>query len=148
MDKQVRLNSEKKIQNDSFSVNIGTTNKLNPLAIYVNGRTFIQPNFEKEEYDGDITDIRHNMKNTISRNLRGNSLFEQQFILNFDIASSRMLKGKKSFLSFQVVFKQKSKNVLKLKDLKTASEPFVNNIVFSLTNDIISHDFTIHKSKK
>ena len=41
--KTVRLNSEKTINHELFKIKIGTTNKINPKVIYVEGRTFIQP---------------------------------------------------------------------------------------------------------
>ena len=55
----VRLNSEKKIENEYFKLKIGTTNKINPIVIYVEGKTFISPNEEKGDYSKDIAEIKH-----------------------------------------------------------------------------------------
>ena len=46
----VRLNTEKKIEHDSFEIKIGTTNKLNPVVIYVEGKAFITPSEENTDY--------------------------------------------------------------------------------------------------
>lgn len=134
--------------NDGFTVDIGTTNKLNPQAIYLNGKAFIRPVTDKDDYDDDITDIRYNLKRNIAKALKKTTIFEPKFILNFDIASNRMVNGKRSFLSFQIVLKQKKDNIMKLNDVRDIGEPFVHDIVFSLENDIIMHDFTIHKRRK
>ena len=35
------MNSEKKIENEDFKLKIGTTNKVNPLVIYIEGTSWI-----------------------------------------------------------------------------------------------------------
>ena len=70
MDKPLRLNSEKKIDNQYFDVKIGTVNRLNPRAIYVEGKTFIKPLEKRDDYKSDISIIRHTLKNKLNNELR------------------------------------------------------------------------------
>ena len=43
-----RLNSEKKIEHNKIKLKIGTIDKKMPKVIYVEGRTFVTPDGEKE----------------------------------------------------------------------------------------------------
>ena len=146
--KSIRLNRERKIDNDIFKVKIGTTNKENPQVIYVDGRVFLSPSEVMDNYSDEIEDIRKNFKRTIGERLRTNEIFEDRFILNFDISSSRMIKDKRSFLSFQFFLKQKNTAPLKLGAVKEKSEIFINSLLSNLEGDIQSHCFTLHKTRK
>lgn len=144
----VRLNSEKRIENEDFKLKIGTTNKINPLVIYVEGKAFISPNEEKEGYGRDISEIKHHFKRSISTNLAGSSIFDTKYILDFQVASSGISVNKKSFLSFQFLMRQKGESIMKLTDVKTASEEMISNIVNSLKETITEHNFELSKTKK
>ena len=63
--KTVRLNSEKTINHELFKIKIGTTNKINPKVIYVEGRTFIQPLNEKNNYTTELTGIKRSFNKII-----------------------------------------------------------------------------------
>lgn len=148
MGNSLRLNREKKIDNDIFKIKIGTTNKENPRIVYVDGRVFISPTEEMKNYGDEIEDIRKNFKKNIGERLKSSQLFDNRFILNFDISSSRMIKDKRSFLSFQFYLKQKSENPLKMNTLKTKSEVFINNLISSLREDVEEHKFAVYKTRK
>ena len=76
---EVRLNSEKKIENENFKIKIGTTNKTNPIVVYVEGRAFISPQEEKEDYTRDISELKHNFSRAISKHISGSSLFDNKY---------------------------------------------------------------------
>lgn len=145
---ETRFNSEKKIDNENFKLKIGTTNKINPMVIYIEGRTFICPQEDKDDYSQDISEIKYGLKKAISRNLQGSNLFERNFIIDFQVASKGISLNKKSFLSFQFLLKQNRNNILKLKDLKNSAEGIITNIVDSLEENIIEHHFAVSKTKK
>ena len=63
--KTVRLNSEKTIANDNFKIKIGTTNKVNPQVVYVEGKTFIKPLVEKDDYSKDVVEMKRSFNRTI-----------------------------------------------------------------------------------
>jgi hypothetical protein len=142
-----RNNSEKKIDHNSFKLKIGTTNRNNPIVVYIEGRTYISPNIEKETYDRDIYDMKRSLKTSISNNIKENNLFDGSFILDFQVAQNGVSKNKKSFLSFQFLLKQEKDRVLKLKDVKKEALETINKIVGSLENSILEHDFSIYKNK-
>ena len=144
----VRLNTEKKIENDSFEIKIGTTNKLNPVVIYVEGKAFITPSEENTDYSQDISEIKHALRRAISDSLSGNDIFDKKFILDFQVATNGINVGKKSFMSFQFLLRQKNETPLKLTEIKEISENEVINIANILRDSINCHGFSISKTKK
>lgn len=143
----VRLNSEKKIDNPDFKLKIGTTNKLNPQVIYIEGRGFISPTEERESYERDLYEIKHTFNKTIGNNIKKYGIFENNYILDFQIATSGIKIDKKSFMSFQFLLKQANR-VEKLKDIKVHASDMINDIVYSLSEDINKHHYLITKTKK
>lgn len=146
--KNIRLTNEKKIDNKAFKLKVGTMNKLSPEAIYFEGRTFISPIVEKPSYDGEISEIKYHMKRDISHNLKNNVYFMDKYILDFKVALNGLSYNKKSFLSFQLIVRQKKENIMELKKLTTGASSFINDIVYNLVDDIKMHDFLITKTKK
>jgi len=144
----VRLNSEKKIENDNFKIKIGTTNKINPIIIYVEGKAFISPTEEKEDYSKDISEIKHVLKHSISEHLHAAENFDNKYIVDFQVASNGIQMDKKSFLSFQFLMRQNKDNVLKLIEVKNAYTDMVLDIVNDLKESIVECGFLLTKTKK
>lgn len=144
----VRLNTEKKIEHDSFKLKIGTTNKLNPVVVYVEGKAFIAPSVASDDYQRDISEIKHSLRRSISESLTGTTIFDHKFILDFQVATNGISVGKKSFMSFQFLFKQDKDNVRKLSEVKEDAQPMIENIANTLRDSITSHGFSISKTKK
>lgn len=144
----VRLNSEEKIENENFKLKIGTTNKINPMVIYVEGKAFISPLEEKDDYSRDISEMKHALKQSISTNLYSVDNFDNKYIVDFQVASSGVAVNKKSFLSFQFLLRQKRENIMKLSNVKAISEGMINSIADALRDSIIEHNFILTKTKK
>lgn len=142
-----RLNSELKINNNFFTIKIGTTNKETPQVIYIEGRTFISPIEEKDCYEHDIRNLKLFLQKKINSILSNNELFETKYILDFQIANSGIRINKKSFLSFEFLIKQKNNPLLKLKDLKEKMADMIDDIMFSFKESIQKQGFYITKTK-
>lgn len=148
-EKAVRLNSEKTIANDYFKVKIGTTNKVNPQVVYVEGKTFIKPINEKEDYNKDVIELKRAFNKTIQKYLAGDKVYIPKYIFDFQVAQSGISTQKKSFLTFQFLLRQRTdKQIMKLKDIKIASENLINNIIDEFSEHIKTHEFTITKTKR
>ena len=91
--------------------------------------------------------IRRNFSTSISRELSKSKLFDTKFILDFQVANSGVRVGKKSFLSFQLMLKQKSGNILPFKEIKEACESTLLSLIDNMV-DSISDDFLVSKTKK
>ena len=57
-----KINSEQTVDNDSFKLKVGTTDKKNPKTIYIDCGFFIEPKEEKDEYTEDIKNIEDEAK--------------------------------------------------------------------------------------
>lgn len=148
-EKAVRLNSEKTILNENFKLKIGTTNKVNPQVVYVEGSAHIKPLKEQDDYSRDIVEMKRFFNRTIQKYLTGDKLYVPKYIFDFQIAQSGISMHKKSSLSFQFLLRQRSdKQIMKLKDIKAASENLINNIINEFTEHIKSHNFSITKTKR
>lgn len=145
---ETRLHNERKIENENFRLKIGTTNKINPIVVYIEGRTFICPSFEKDDYSREIAEIKRSLSQSISKNIRMTPHFDDKYIMDFQVAASGVSKGKKSFLSFQFLLRQNKDNVLNLKELKEKEIVMINNIVGDLQESILTRNFSLSKTKK
>ena len=144
----IRTNSEKNMEHNVFKLKIGTTNKINPEIIYFEGKAFIKPNEEMENYNRQIVEIKRKFQQSIKNTLSETKLFNNNYILDFQVAKNGISPNKKSFLSFQLLFKQKdNKSLLKLNDAKKATGNIMTNMLDELTNEIESHNFSISKTK-
>lgn len=144
-----RTNSECKIEHNKFNLRIGTTNRKNPLVVYVEGKTFISPNVEKESYGNDIYIIKKSLRESIAKNVKNNKHFEDNIIFDFQVAQNGISVGKKSFLTFQFLIKQKQNEVsVKIKEIREKSLPLVMSVISDLDNTISKNNFSIFKSKK
>ena len=142
-----RLTTEKTINHDFFRLKFGTVNRINPPVVYLDGRTFISPIEDMESYNYIIQKIRKSFSTTIGYEVAGNELFDSRYILDFQVANSGVRVGKKSFLSFQLMLKQKGNNVKTFKEIKKLSEKQLITVVDKMVKDI-SNDFIISKTKK
>lgn len=143
-----RLNSEKGIEHNKIKIKIGTIDKTNPKTIYIEGRTFVTPEYEHDNTQKDITDIKHTLKSLINDSLFESELFEKKYILDFQVAAGGIHMGKKSFMSFQIILSQKGEIIQKMADLKEASETMIVKIADGLVAEIEDRGYLLSKMKK
>lgn len=144
----VRLNTEKRLDHDTFNLKIGTTNKLNPSVVYIEGKAFISPEEDKDDYSHDISEIKHSLRKSISSELEKTNAFDGKFILDFQVATNGIAAKKKSFMSFQFLLKQNHEKVKKLSEVKEESSDMILKIANDLRDEISGHGFKIAKTKK
>lgn len=103
-----RFNKEIKLDNiSSFSIKLGTINKLNPIVFYINGSAWVKP-IEDENFSNNINNIIYNFKKDILSFLNANEKISNKFILNFDAKTNAMKKNKKTFITFEIYLRQKN----------------------------------------
>ena len=141
-----RLGIEKKVDNKNFNIKIGTLNKEEPHTIYVESSTFITPAEDKDEYKSDTDYMEKSINDNIRLFLRGNSLFDKNYILSVEIPYERMKKNKSSFLSLQLHFKQTKK--LNANDLLDEALPLTKNLFNDITDSVLCSGFKLNKRKK
>ena len=95
-----------------------------------------------------MSEIRHSFKQSISESLYKTPLFDNKYILDFQVATSGIKPDKKSFLSFLFYLRQNKEDVKKLPDLKNLAGGFISDVVDTLSESIFEHGFEITKTKK
>ena len=142
-----RLTSEKTLNHEFFRLKFGTVNRVNPQVVYLEGRTFISPLEELDSYNYLIQNIRKKFSSSIGYEIAGNEFFDSRYILDFQVANSGVKVGKKSFLSFQLMLKQRSNNLKSFKEIKKLSEEPLIRVINKMVDEI-TNDFIISKTKK
>lgn len=142
-----RLTSEKTLNHEFFRLKFGTVNRINPQIVYLEGRTFISPLEEMDSYNYLIQSIRKKFSSSVGYEIAGNEFFDSRYILDFQVANSGVKVGKKSFLSFQLMLKQRANNVKTFKEIKKLSEDSLLRVVDEMVDEI-TNNFIISKNKK
>lgn len=143
-----RLNSEKKIEHDKIKIKLGTIDKKNPKVVYIEGRTFVTPDSEKDNTPKDITDMKHNFKLAINEFLYKNQSFDSKYILDFQVAAGGIHLGKKSFMSFQIILTQKDGTLDSISELRDKTMDGILTMVDSLSKDADDRGYILSKVKR
>ena len=117
------------------------------MVIYIEGKTYITPNEERESYVNDIKDVRFTLKRHVTDILCRNKIFQNDYIIDFQLADGRMKKNKKSFLTFEVLLKQIEDNVLKIEDVISSGKDDIYDMVDTVERCISGKHFSMSKTK-
>lgn len=129
-----------------MNLKYGSTNKDNPEIVYVLGKAWVSPNFNGE-YESILNSIQLDFRKKIKNIVTESNIFENKFVLDFDLNSINMKKDKKKFLSFDLFLKQNKSNVMKLKELNTILSNNIGNLANDLVYDFSINDFDVTKKK-
>ena len=148
--KQVRLNSERTLPHDTFKLKMGVTNRTQPTAVYIEGKTCITPNEEKYDYRSDVRNIEYNLKKHVrNATVKNDDLVSGGFILDMKLAESGIKKNKPSYLTFEITLKlPKSSIPSKLNDIKKRTQDDIYEIVDLLEENILERNFSLSKTKR
>ncbi len=145
-----RLNVEKKLSNETFKSSIGSVNRLNPVSIYVSGKTYISPVEEMDEYGDSIDALDKDLKCILKRYTSNNKFLNKTFISNLEVPKNGLKYGKNTYLFFQLFFSQNFANpVCKNMDkIRETMSPGINDVLDEFKNKIYERGFTIHEKRK
>tara|TARA_Y100000592_G_scaffold19534_1_gene29965 strand:- start:1744 stop:2184 length:441 start_codon:yes stop_codon:yes gene_type:complete len=133
---------------DYFRTSYGTVDVKTLKSLYLNLSSWVEPLHDLERWDERINRMKYKIKNTIHRQLI-ETPFKEKVIVDLDLRSSGIKKGKRSFMKCEVTLflnKIKSKKDLKSKEIKNSIDLLTNKIIKeSLTT---SKDFQFHPSKR
>lgn len=140
-----RLNKEYKIcSNKTIELIYGSTNKNNPQVIYISGKCWISPSF-CDDYETILKNIKKEFIRYINKFIKFDNIFDNKFILDFDINIDSLNLNTKKYLSFNIFLKQKDEVIYSLKDEKLFSNFY--QLSDKLEELLKSNDFEIYKRK-
>lgn len=125
-----KISSELKYVNNDVKVTIGTTDKKNPETVYVAFSAYITPNIEKTSYNEDIELFEHELKAKLKKVFKNKH--NNDFIMIVDVANSRILYNKKSYLEIQIFFKTDNPK----EKFKNISNELYDNFAINISNEI------------
>lgn len=148
MNVKFRINGNKNIEHDKIKAKLGLTDKLNHTTFYLEGGTFLTPQDEFEDFEEIMSMVKSSCKRSMKDKLLNNSSLDTNFLMNFEVCSDRMKKGKNTYLSFQYHFKQKNninKSVLKVKDENIL---FFTNLLNDIEKELYSYNIKLSKKRE
>lgn len=141
-----RLNKEYDINiNNYVRMKYGSINRLNPIVVYINGKSWIAPTFEGD-YEELITKIFNSFKKELKSQVNSSPYFDNKIVCDFDLKTSSLKENKKNFLSFEFYIKQK-RNVIQLKDMKLLIKNTFKGAIDKLVDNLINNSFIMTKDK-
>jgi hypothetical protein len=113
----------------SYKINYGTVDSKNLKSLYLNIQTWAEPKDEIEYPNRVINNLSRSIKHTVLEFI-DKDLFDDKFIVDLDLRSSGILKGKKSFLNLECYFYLKDVGLdFKSKEIKTSIKTITDYIV-------------------
>lgn len=113
----------------SYKINYGTVDYKILKSIYLNIQTWVEPLQEIEIPQRTINFLTRSIKHTVLDSI-DTELFENNFIIDLDLRSSGIQKGKKSFLNLECYFYIKREGLdFKSKELKTSVKRITDTII-------------------
>lgn len=141
-----KINSELKLTNDeSFKVIIGTTNKKISDSLYIEIGSYIKPT-TKDNYKQQIENIYKKTKRFIITKLSKNNIYATNFIFVDNIATDRMIQGKRSYYEVQLFLKNLNQQPFKLA-AEECKKTIVNELVDFIKEALKEEEFECYKTK-
>jgi len=118
----------------------GTVDSINLKSLYLNIQTWVEPIYECDNWTRTVLNLSRSIKHSIYESIN-KQIFDEKFIVDLDLRSSGLCKGKKSFLNLEVNLYVKHKELdFKSKKLK--------DVLKKMTKEIVSHHFTKNENFK
>ena len=112
----------------------GTVDSVNFKSLYLNIQTWVEPIIDSDNWTRIVLNLSRSIRHTIYEIIE-RDIFEDNFIVDLDLRSSGLIKGKKSFLNLEInlFFKQ---SILDFKSKK------LKDLLKKMTKEIISSNFS------
>lgn len=144
MSKKCRF--EKKISNDLVTLKLGSIGEDAPKVLYLEGRAYLKPLFESDDYTKEVKKIRMSLSKMLN-GLTESKIFDQKKLYDFSTSVVNMECGKKSFFQFQYFFKQKSDKLIKVSDIVKMYKDDIDTMISNLGIVCAMNHFELIKSK-
>jgi len=125
----------------------GTVDNTTPKSVYVSISSWANPKIEESDinYDKILSKINNKIRKSVNSNLSNNLFNKKKYIVDFDMKSSGIRYGKKSFMNCEITLYQK----LKLKLNETPLQTELKNIILNVIDEVFKDNiyFSFEKTK-
>lgn len=115
---------------NQFNVGYGSVNIKELKSIYINLSSWVTPNYDHLNWGKLISDIRRQIIFEIKQELHKSEIFRtNHIIVNLDIKTNGLEKGKKSFLNCEITIFVKKQIPITNEKLKNEIEIISQNVI-------------------
>lgn len=126
----------------------GTVDSVNFKSLYLNIQTWVEPIINSENWNRIVLNLSRSIRHTI-HDILDRFLFEDNFIVDLDLRSSGLVKGKKSFLNLEINFYLKNDTFdFKSKKIKDVIKKITKEIILNNLNNNQYFKFYLRKTNK
>lgn len=147
-----KINSEIKIDNNTFKIKIGTVDKKKPTTIYFVIGTYITPLETNDDFCGSIEKIKKQIGKLINNVINDSKYIQNNHIFVTDVPVDRIMYNKQSYFETSLYLKTESYVTDTLKYnfnqiAKNLNDDLLDKILDVLKHEIINAGYHISKNK-
>jgi len=124
----------------------GTVDSKNLKSLYINIQSWVSPKFDHDNWNRVVCNLSREIKHSVFNSIDV-ELFKEQSIVDFDLRTSGISHGKKSFFNLEVNLYTTKEFDFKSPELKESVKKIIRNIVRDNVIENKYFDFSISKSK-
>lgn len=126
----------------------GTVDSINFKSLYINLQTWVQPIIDSDNWNRIVLNMSRQIKHTILE-IINKTIFIDKFIVDMDLRSSGLQKGKKSFLNLEInLFIKEADIDFKDKKIKDSVKKIARSIISENFNSCDYFEFSLRKNTK
>ena len=115
------------IKEKGLRVNYGTTDRNNPVILYVRAKGNIKPVINKKSYYDDVMELKKHFKQFVKENVNNlKSLKTEKYLCNIDVSENGLSYNKSGHFRYEIF----------LKPIETKELNIYENDIINLTNNI------------
>jgi hypothetical protein len=123
--KKIKINTH-----SNYKTLSGTVDNRNPKSVYVSISSWAKPKIDEDiNYDKILTSINSRVKRTVANKMNTDMFDSRRYIIDFDMKSSGIRYGKKSFMNCEITLYQKLKLKLNEDNLQRELKSIVDNVI-------------------
>ncbi len=88
----------------------GTVDSITLKSLYLNIQTWVEPKIDSDNWTRVVLNLSRSIKHSIYDKIN-DTIFDDKFIVDLDLRSSGLIKGKKSFMNLEVNFFVNDENI-------------------------------------
>ncbi len=130
-----------------FRTSYGTVDVKSFKSLYLNLSSWVEPLHDLERWGEKINRMKYKIKSVVHNQI-GETPFKEKVIVDLDLRSSGIKKGKRSFMKCEITLfltQHKDRKDLKSKEIKNSVDLITNEIIDKSFKT--SKDFEFHPTK-
>lgn len=133
---------------ENYKVLSGTVDNKNPKTLYLNISAWGLPLMDDDEinYNNVIRYITKSIKTELFNNLDRNLFIPNRTIVDFDMRTSGIIYGKRSYMNCEITLFQKHSFKLQEQEIQNSINEIAKNITQNVLDDNLY--FSFYKNKK